>query len=140
MLHEVAADAGTEPDTLQEAYEMLVREAVAASGTERVAAETAVDAGTAEAIADGDVPTLTVEEAAAVLALTHERDAAAIEAELQDHLLLGMTTAVLDVDTIAGAIDMDLTGQEVQQALEGRTKMTLAQLAEIQGVIEARKQ
>jgi len=32
---------------------------------------------------------------------------------------MGMATAVLDVDTIAAAIDADLTGQEVQQALEG---------------------
>lgn len=139
MLHEVPDDAGTEPDALQAAYETVVHEAVTASGVDEVAAETPLDAETAEAIAAENVPTLTVEEAAAVLSLTHDRDAAAIEAELQDHLLLGMTTAVLDVDTIAGAIDLDLTGQEVQQALEGRTSMTLAQLAEIQGVIEARK-
>lgn len=140
MLHEVAADAGTEPDALQAAYETLVREAVAASDADAVVAETEIGVETTEAIADGTVPTLTVEEAVSVIALVHDRDAAAIEAELRDHLLLGMTTAVLDVDTIGGAIDTDLTGQEVQQALEGRTSMTLAQLAEIQGVIEARKQ
>jgi len=140
MLHEVAADAGTEPDALRVAYEALVREAVTASDVDEVVAETKVDAETAETIADGTVPTLTVEEAASVIALTHDRDAVAIEAELRDHLLMGMTTAVLDVDTIAGAIDVDLTGQEVQQALEGRTSVTLAQLAEIQGVIETRKQ
>ncbi|MFB6235435.1 MAG: DUF5791 family protein [Halopenitus sp.] len=139
MLHEVATDAGTEPDALQAAYETLVRDAVTATDVDEVVAETKVDAETAESIADGTVPTLTVEEAASVIALTHDRDAAAIEAELRDHLLMGMTTAVLDVDTIAGAIDIDLTGQEVQQVLEGRTSMTLAQLAEIQGVIEARK-
>lgn len=139
MLHEVTADAGTEPAALLEAYETLVQEAVRSVGVDRVAAETPIDRDTAATITDGPVPTLTVENAAAVLALTHDRDPAAIEAELQDHLLLGMTTAVLDVDTIAGAIDMDLSGQEVQQVLEGRIPMTLAQLAEIQSVIEARK-
>jgi len=52
---------------------------------------------------------------------------------------MGMATAVLDVDTIAAAIDADLTGQEVQQALEGARPMTLGQLAEIMAVIERRK-
>jgi hypothetical protein len=60
-------------------------------------------------------------------------------AEVRDHLLMGMATAVLDVDAIAAKIDADLTGQEVQQALEGRTAMTLGQLAEILAVIERRK-
>jgi hypothetical protein len=52
---------------------------------------------------------------------------------------MGMATAVLDVDSIAAKIDADLTGQEVQQALEGRAAMTLGQLAEIIAVIERRK-
>jgi hypothetical protein len=82
---------------------------------------------------------VTVADGAAVLALTTDREADAIVAELRDHLLIGMATAVLDVDTIAASIDADLTGQEVQQALEGRTAMTLGQLAEIMAIIERRK-
>jgi hypothetical protein len=50
---------------------------------------------------------------------------------------MGMTTGVLDVDTIAAEIDVDLTGQEVQQALEGRTEMTLTELAAIHRFIDA---
>ena len=73
------------------------------------------------------------------MALAGDREPETIVYELRDHLLMGMTTAVLDVDTIAGAIDADLSGQEVQQALEGRAPMTLAQLSEIQAVIEDRK-
>ena len=93
----------------------------------------------ADAVAGGDAAAVTVADAAAVLAVTRERDADAMVAELRDHLLIGMATAVLDVDTLAAEIEADLTGQEVQQALEGRTAMTLGQLAEIMAVIERRK-
>jgi hypothetical protein len=51
---------------------------------------------------------------------------------------MGMTTAVLDVDAIAANLDVGLTGQEVQQAIEGRVEMTLPELAAIQSVIEQR--
>ena len=51
---------------------------------------------------------------------------------------MGMTTAVLDVDAVAAELDADLTGQEVQQAVEGRIAMTLPELAAIQSVIEQR--
>lgn len=143
MLHEAAEGAAAESTALLAAYERLVRDAAAAAGRDRVASETPVDEGTAAALADddgsADAAGLSVTDAAAILALDADRDADTILFELRDHLLMGMTTAVLDVDTLAGAIDADLTGQEVQQALEGRTEMTLAQLAEIQAVIEARK-
>jgi len=79
-------------------------------------------------------------DGAAIVAVSTDRDGdAAVVAEVRDHLLMGMATAVLDVDTIAAAIDA-ITGQEVQQALEGRAPMTLGQLAEIMAaVIERRK-
>ncbi|OYR58541.1 DUF5791 family protein [Halorubrum halodurans] len=98
-----------------------------------------LDPATVEAVGDGDAANLTVEEAAAVLAVAADRDADVLVAELRDHLLMGMATAVLDVDTIAASIDADLTGQEVQQVLEGRAAMTLDQLAEVMAVIETRK-
>jgi hypothetical protein len=50
-----------------------------------------------------------------------------------------MSAAILDVDTMAREIDTDLTPKEVQGALEGRIRLTLAELAEIQSLIERRK-
>jgi hypothetical protein len=51
---------------------------------------------------------------------------------------MGMTTGVVDVDTIASNVDLDLSGQEVQQAIEGRIPMTLDELAAIHGYIAGR--
>jgi hypothetical protein len=127
------------PTALLAAFEALVSESIAEGGRERVADAASVDDRAVEAAAAGDVEGLSVTEAAAIVGVTADRDAEAIVAELRDHLLMGMATAVLDVDTIAAGIDADLTGQEVQQALEGRAEMTLAQLAEVMAVIERRK-
>lgn len=140
MLHEVVDDeeSAFEASTLLAAFEALLSDAVADAGMDRVVAETELDADDVRAIRDGTVADLTLEESAEVLATSCEPDVDAILFELRDHLLMGMATAVLDVDTIAGAIDADLTGQEIQQAVEGRAEMTLAQLAEIMAVIENR--
>ncbi|MDZ5810265.1 DUF5791 family protein [Halorubrum sp. AD140] len=132
------ADAVTAAALLA-SFETLVSEAVAEAGRERVGDETDAGEAAIESAAAGDVEGLTVEEGAAIVAVTADRDADAIVAELRDHLLMGMATAVLDVDTVAAGIEADLTGQEVQQALEGRAAMTLGQLAEIMAVIERRK-
>ena len=91
------------------------------------------------AITSGETAGLTLADGASVLATATAHDRETIVAELRDHLLMGMATAVIDVDTLAASIDADLTGQEVQQALEGRAEPTLGQLAEIMAVIETRK-
>ncbi len=52
---------------------------------------------------------------------------------------MGMTTAVLDVDAVAAELAVNLTGQEVQQAIEGRATLTLDELAAIQAVIDSRE-
>jgi len=140
MLHDAAEDVSEPtPSALRAAYEAALRSTIEAVGPETVVAETDVEADRIEALAAGDSPGLTVEEAAAVLAVDPEEpDAEAIVFELRDHLLMGMTTGVLDVDTIAATVEIDLTGQEIQQAIEGRTPMTLDQLAAIQSVIDGR--
>jgi len=133
------ADDAIEADSLLAAFEACLREAVEGDDRDQIIAKTGLDSAEVAAVLDGDASSLTVEAGAAVLATTVEYDAETIVAELRDHLLLGMTTAVLDVDTIAAEIAVDLTGQEVQQALEGRTAMTLEQLADVLAVIERRK-
>jgi len=148
MFHEVVADGATggESDAdevtaaaLLASFETLVREAAAEVERDRLAEETRVDEAVLDAAIDGDVAEIRLEDGAAIAAAPTDREGDAVVAEVRDHLLMGMATAVLDVDAIAAAIDADLTGQEVQQALEGRAPMTLGQLAEITAVIERRK-
>jgi hypothetical protein len=127
------------PKVLLASFERLVSEAMAEAGHDQIVEEAGVESAAVEAAASGDVAALRLEDAAAIATVSTDRDADAVVAELRDHLLMGMATAVLDVDTIAAAIDTDLTGQEVQQTLEGRAAMTLDQLAEIAAVIEQRK-
>jgi hypothetical protein len=140
MLYDAAEDPGDlSPDALREAYETQLRSATSAVDTETAAAESGVDADRIRALEAGAVPDLSVEDAAALLALDDGRpDAESIVLELRDHLLMAMTTGVVDVDTLAANVDLDLSGQEVQQALEGRTEMTLAQLAAIHQFLAAR--
>ena len=140
MLYDAADDpGGLSPEALREAYEAQLRSVVDAVGTETAAADSGVDQDRIRAIEAGAVPDLRVADAAAVLALDDDRpDAESIVLELRDHLLMAMTTGVVDVDTLAANVDLDLSGQEVQQALEGRTEMTLAQLAAIHRFLAAR--
>ena len=149
MFHEVVDGREVGPDVdadepaaahLLAAFAALVSEAAASVDRDRLVGGVGLTEADADAVRDGDVAALSLADGAAVLAAAEpDRDADAIVAEVRDHLLMGMATAVLDVDAIAARIDADLTGQEVQQALEGRTTLTLGQLAEILAVIERRK-
>ncbi|GAB6862304.1 DUF5791 family protein [Haloplanus litoreus] len=140
MLH----DAVDEPEALssrqlRDAYDAELRAVIDARGIETVATEAGLPTETVAALAGGESPSVSLTEAAAILAVDYEgRDARGIVQEVRDHLLMGMTTGVLDVDTIASNVDLDLSGQEIQQAIEGRTRMTLDELAAIQGYVAGR--
>ncbi|MGM0604401.1 MAG: DUF5791 family protein [Halobacteriota archaeon] len=140
MLYDAVDDpASVDPADVRRAYDRELKAVVEAIGVPTVADRVDVDAESLRALLEGEQPPLTVETAADILALGESYpDSDAIVFELRDHLLMGMTTGVLDVDTIAARIDVDRTGQEVQQALEGRTRMTLDELAAIQHVIAVR--
>jgi hypothetical protein len=130
-------DAADEPETLsprqlRDAYEAELRSVIDTHGVETVAAETDVPSETIDALRDGASPPLALSEAAAIVAVDLDgRNAEVIVQEVRDHLLMAMATGVVDVDTIASNVDLDLSGQEVQQAIEGRVRMTLAELAAI---------
>ena len=144
MLHEVVDDADDpgDPESLASALASLLAETIDDVGMDWAVAETELDAAVLAAVVDGDedpLAAITLEDAAALLALPDDRGADDVVFEIRDHLLMGMTTAVLDVDTLAAGVDADLTGQEIQQAIEGRATMTAAELAAIAAVIEDRK-
>jgi len=141
MLHTVADELDTlTPESLLAGYGDRLATTLDAVGIDTAAEKTELDDEWVSAVADGDVDALSLTDAAAILALDESTpDSEAIVLETRDHLLMGMTTAVLDVDAVAAELDVDLTGQEVQQAIEGRATLTLTELAAIQAVIDGRE-
>jgi len=139
MLYDAVDEPGTlSPRQLHDAYEAELRAVIDAHGAETVADETGLSTERLAELADGDSPPLTLSEAASILAIDTDLDAETIVQEVRDHLLMGMTTGVLDVDTIASNIDLDLSGQEVQQAIEGRIRLRLVELAAIHNYVAGR--
>ena len=141
MLHTVADELDTlTPESLLAGYGDRLATTLEAAGIDTAAEKTELADEQLSAVADGDVDALSLTDAAAILALSESTpDSEAIVLETRDHLLMGMTTAVLDVDAVAAELDVDLTGQEVQQAIEGRATLTLTELAAIQAVIDGRE-
>ncbi|MEF8799844.1 MAG: DUF5791 family protein [Halolamina sp.] len=141
MLYDAAENPGElSPAALRAAYFEELTAVITELGIDTVVGGTGLDRSTIGAIADGETPELTIEEAAEILALGEGTPSSEdIAWEARDHLLIGMTSAVLDVDTIARESDVELDAKEIQQAIEGRLRTTLAQLAEIQAFIDDRR-
>lgn len=133
MLAERIQDAeAVDSETLRERYEAELADVVSEAGAERAAEAADIDAARAEAVAAGDAADLTMEEAAELLALSEAYpDAETILAEVRDHIMLQMSSAVLDVDALESGLDSDLSARDIQQKIEGRQPMTLAEYARI---------
>ncbi|WP_335999882.1 DUF5791 family protein [Halorientalis halophila] len=141
MLRDAFENPGErDPEELLAAYESVLAETIEEQGVGTVAEETGVDEGTLQALVDGDSPEVTLEEAAAILATDPDRpDADFLEADARDVLLMGMSSAVLDVEAIQSGIDSRLEAKEIQQKVEGRHPMTIDEYALLHGFIESRK-
>jgi hypothetical protein len=140
MLHDIDDAGDLSPDELRARYDQRLREVIEGYGAETVADEGGVPSEPVTALAGGESPDLTLEEAAAILATSEtEPGAEAIVLETRDHLLMGMSTAVLDVEAVESGIDGALDAREIQQKIEGRLPMSLDELATIHGYIEERK-
>ena len=121
-----------DPDDLLEGYRAAITAAVEAVGRDRLLERSAVDDADLEAIAAGDVGAVGLETAAAVLGADPDRPAAEVVlSAARDHLLLSMSSAMLDVDRLAAGLGGDLDPGEVQAKLEGRLPMTLEEFARI---------
>jgi len=91
-----------------------------------------------DALAAGESPELTVEEAAGVLGTSDDYPVAEdLLLEVRDHLMLQMSSAVMDVEALASGLDDDYDAKEIQQKLEGRQPMTLAEYARIHRYVAA---
>jgi len=139
MFHEIVEDPGSRPPAdLRQRYEMALRDVIEHQGVDAVADESDVDAATLTALADGESPELSLEEAASILAVQPDTpDGDAIAATSRDALLMGMTTAVLDVEAIESGLEGELEAREIQAKVEGRYPMTVAEFALLQQHIES---
>ena len=139
MFHEVANASELSAEELRRRYDGQLAAVVNEHGVKDVAEDSGVERERAEAIAEGDSPDLVLEEGAAMLAVSpDEPDAEAIVMETRDHLLMGMTTGVLDVEAVESGIDGAIDAREIQQKIEGRLKMTLDELAQLHRYIDSR--
>ncbi|HMB49506.1 MAG TPA: DUF5791 family protein, partial [Natronoarchaeum rubrum] len=81
-----------------------------------------------------------VADAAAVQALDADApDADTIVEMAWEHLLLGMSSAVLDVETLASEADTELSAKEIQQKLERRAGATLDEFVAVEHAIVDRQ-
>ena len=141
MFHDVADDPGSlTPEALRELYEAELRGVIEEHGIAAVAEASGVDESTLRALADGESPELTLEEASAVMAVTEgTADAETIATVSRDALLMGMTTAVLDVEAVESGVGGRLEAREIQSKIEGRFPLTLEEFALLQQYIESEK-
>ena len=142
MLHEQRFDVGgLSPADLRSEYDDALRTAVEdGGGVDTVVAEAGVDRDAVTALTAGESPDISVADAAALQALDADApDAETIVEMAWEHLLLGMSSAVLDVETLANEIDDGLSAKEVQQKLERRAPATLDEFVAIEHAIVDRQ-
>lgn len=131
MLHELVADPGElTASELYDRYVTELRAVIDEHGIETVAEASEVDRETLRALSNGDEPQLTLEESAALLAISDDApDGETIATIARDELLIGMTNAVLDVEAVESGLDGELEAREIQSKVEGRFPMTLREFA-----------
>ena len=137
MFHEQRTDVdGLSPGDLRAEYEADLAEAVESVGIDAASEETALDRDRLAALADGESPSLSLEEAARVQSLADGvADPETVVEMACEHLLLGMTTGVMDVDAVARGLEIGLDPKEVQQKIERRAPMSFEEFVRIQHVI-----
>ncbi|MBZ6494754.1 DUF5791 family protein [Natrinema longum] len=136
MFYEQRMTVPDSPAELRSEYEDEFETIVDRHSPETVAAETDLEGDTLEALLAGDSPDLTVTEAAQLQALGEgEPDSETIVTMALEHLLLGMSTAVLDVDAVESYLEIDLDAKEIQQKIEGRAPMSFEEFVHVQYVI-----
>jgi hypothetical protein len=141
MLHQERTDVSARsPEELLEEYRDELAAIVDREGIDTVAEETGVDRTVLDALLAGETPTIDLSDAAAIQARSDDApDADTVHVEATEHLLLGMSMAVLDVDAVAADVDMDASPKEIQQKLERRAPMTLAEFARLEHFITAQR-
>jgi len=143
MFHDQRHDVdGLTVADLRAEYAQDLAAVVDERGVDAVVDATDLDRDVVARIADADLPDdLTLTAAASVLSLREGvADPETVVEIACDHLLLGMTTGVMDVDAVASDLDIDLDAKAVQQKIERRAPMTFDEYVHVQHVIASRQQ
>ena len=138
MLTDAVEDAADiDPETLHERYRSELAALLDDHGISDIAERTGIDADRLRALPERD-PGLTLEETSSILAATGAYpDTETAMGDVRDHLLIRMSSAIVDVDALALALEDDLGPQEYQQKIEGRVEMSLAEYARIYHYVES---
>ncbi|WP_232700906.1 DUF5791 family protein [Halobacterium wangiae] len=132
LTDEIADPDAVTPEELRAEYLSTLRDAVESVGVDAVAEQSDIATERLDALVAGESLTFTLEEAAAILGTSDDWPGAeGILLEVRDHVMLQMSSAVMDVDALAAGLDGDLDPKEIQQKIEGRQPMTLAEYARI---------
>ncbi|SFB72817.1 hypothetical protein SAMN05444422_101524 [Halobiforma haloterrestris] len=140
MFHEQRTTVPETPAELRAEYRDELAAVVDDRGLETAAEETTLPRDDLEALADrdgdGDLPDISLEEAAEVLALADGvRDPETVVTMATEHLLMGMSTAVMDVEAVESELEIEMDAKEVQQKIERRAPMSFEEYVHLQHVI-----
>ncbi|QLC33758.1 hypothetical protein EFA46_005955 [Halarchaeum sp. CBA1220] len=132
LTEEIADPEATSPTELRTRYLAALTAVTEERGVDAVAGETDLPAERVEAIVAGDADDVTLEEATALLACSPDYPSAEdYLLEVRDHLMLQMSSAVVDVDSLRRGIETELDAKELQQKVEGRRAMSLSEYARV---------
>lgn len=132
LVDEIADPDTVTPADVRAEYETTLAAIVENRGADCVAEETGIDQELLESLVAGGQPDLTMTAVADLLALGGDYpDAETVLLEVRDSVMLGMSTAVMDVDAMEAGLPLDLDARDIQQKIEGRQPMTLAEYAHI---------
>lgn len=136
MFYEQRMTVPDSPAELRAEYERDLATVVETHGVDRVESETGVGRDRLEALLEEESPELSLEAAAQIQSIAEgEPDPETVETMACEHLLLGMSTAVLDVDAVESQLAIEMDAKEIQQKIERRAPMDFEEFVQIQYVI-----
>ncbi|ADD06174.1 uncharacterized protein Nmag_2615 [Natrialba magadii ATCC 43099] len=136
MFYEQRMAVPDSPADLRAEYAADLAGVVDQHGASTIADDTELDAATLEDLDADTVADLSLEEAAQIQSqVDGEPDAGTIVEIACEHLLLGMTTAVLDVDAVESELAIEMDAKEIQQKIERRAPMSFEEYVQLQHTI-----
>lgn len=136
MFHEQRMTVPDTPADLRAEYAADLASIVDRHGVDELADGTDLDRDTLANLGHETVGTLSLKDAAEIQARAESApDADTIVTMACEHLLLGMSTAVLDVDAVESELVLELDAKEIQQKLERRAPMSFEEFVHLQFVI-----
>lgn len=134
------SDAGRQsPEAVVDTVVAALQAVVERRDLSELAAISDVSRSRLETIRHGDNPDLSMLEVAAVLGACEDaRDPSVIRADFRDTLEVWMSEAVVDVDTVAAAVD-DTDAETLREKIEGTQPFLLAEYGAVVAFVETNR-